>query len=85
LVCDPTSSMPLRSSSVTSLMLCPHLNIATYSDLNHLPTPRYERRKFRNPRPIHRLAMQLTHAVTIRVDRVGALGPEWSTVTWDRP
>src|SRR6476469_8511188 len=48
-VCGPTPIITLKNSLVTSLMLWPHWNIATYCDSNHLLTPRNGRRKFRNP------------------------------------
>src|SRR3954462_6923262 len=53
-------SSALGPSSVTSLILWPHSNIATYCDSHHLLTPRNGRRKFLSPVQIPSMVLQCT-------------------------
>ena len=59
-VCGPIPIITPRNSSVTSLMLWPHSNIATYCDAHHLLTPRNGRRKFRSPVQVPSIVLQCT-------------------------
>src|SRR3954454_3255373 len=75
-----------RNSSVTSLMLWPHSNMATYCDRHHLLTPRNGRRKFLSPVHVPSIVLQCTSRTPSPSASIAYLlfEPEWSTVTWTR-
>ena len=85
-VCGLIPIITPRNSSVTSLMLCPHSNIATYCDRHHLLTPRNGRRKFLSPVHVPSIVLQCTSRTPSPSASIAyvLLEPEWSTVTWIR-